>query len=103
MDNVVLGKLLQLWYYLNVTEKEYDNVKHLPGFSANEIETGNVDNVVTEFEQNGNDFTWTTVLPIKTVTNTFTAGKRCELESMQGLNQQVIHNILQLFPLTTVA
>ncbi|XP_056146699.1 gastrotropin-like isoform X2 [Lampris incognitus] len=40
--------------------------------------------VVTEIFQDGNDFTWTQIIPKWTWSNKFTVGKECELETMMG-------------------
>ncbi|XP_068596595.1 gastrotropin-like [Brachionichthys hirsutus] len=41
--------------------------------------------VLTNVEQNGNDFTWTQSIPGWTWTNTFTIGQDCELVTLKGL------------------
>ncbi|MBN3301167.1 FABP6 protein, partial [Amia calva] len=55
-----------------------------PGIPDDVIEKGRNFRIVTEVEQNGNEFTWSQVYPSKTMTNKFTIDQESEMETMAG-------------------
>lgn len=50
---------------------------------------------ITEIKQSGNDFVITSKTPGKTVTNSFTIGKECEITTMDGKKLKVCLSIAQ--------
>lgn len=49
--------------------------------------------MITEVTQDGNDFTWTKFYPANTkVTNKFTVGKECDMETIGGKKFKVGRN-----------
>uniref|UniRef100_A0A3P9IQ68 Fatty acid binding protein 6, ileal (gastrotropin) n=1 Tax=Oryzias latipes TaxID=8090 RepID=A0A3P9IQ68_ORYLA len=66
------------------SQEGYDEFCKVVGIPADVIEKGRDYKAVTEVTQNGDEFTWTQVYPTIKVTNKFTIGKECEMESLGG-------------------
>ncbi|XP_055466650.1 gastrotropin [Psammomys obesus] len=67
------------------SEKNYDEfMKHL-GLPADVIAKWHGFKIITEVQQDGQDFTWTQYYSGgNTMTNKFTIGKECEIQTMGG-------------------
>uniref|UniRef100_A0A4W5JPG1 Fatty acid binding protein 6 n=1 Tax=Hucho hucho TaxID=62062 RepID=A0A4W5JPG1_9TELE len=61
------------------SQENYDEFLEAIGFANAKTDI----KVITEVLQEGNDFTWSQVIPNWTWTNKFTIGKECELETMR--------------------
>uniref|UniRef100_W5MT08 Fatty acid binding protein 6, ileal (gastrotropin) n=1 Tax=Lepisosteus oculatus TaxID=7918 RepID=W5MT08_LEPOC len=70
-------------YEIESQENYDDFLKHI-GIPDDIIEKGRNFKIVTEVEQNGNEFTWSQVYPTKTMSNRFVLDKECEMETMAG-------------------
>ncbi|RVE61546.1 hypothetical protein OJAV_G00172840 [Oryzias javanicus] len=66
------------------SQEGYDEFCKVVGIPADVIEKGRDFKTVTEVTQNGDDFTWTQAYPNIKVTNKFTIGKECDMESVGG-------------------
>ncbi|XP_062260756.1 gastrotropin-like [Platichthys flesus] len=67
------------------TQEGYDEFCKLLGIPDAVIEKGRDYKLITDVTQNGNDFTWTQIYPTNaTVTNKFTIGKECDMETIGG-------------------
>ncbi|XP_066572430.1 gastrotropin [Amia ocellicauda] len=66
------------------SQENYDEFLKLIGIPDDVIEKGRNFRIVTEVEQNGNEFTWSQVYPSKTMTNKFTIDQESEMETMAG-------------------
>ena len=56
-----------------------------PGIPDDIIQRGRDYKMITEVTQSGNDFTWTQLYPANhQVTNKFTTGKECEMQTIGG-------------------
>ncbi|OBS78753.1 hypothetical protein A6R68_18864 [Neotoma lepida] len=67
------------------SEKNYDEFMKRLGLSGDVVEKGRNSKVITEVQQDGQDFTWTqTYSGGKVITNKFTIGKECEMQTMGG-------------------
>ncbi|XP_029510397.1 gastrotropin-like [Oncorhynchus nerka] len=60
------------------SQENYDEFLEAIGFANAKTDF----KVITEVLQEGDDFTWSQIIPNWTLTNKFTIGKECELESM---------------------
>uniref|UniRef100_A0A8I3WYQ3 Cytosolic fatty-acid binding proteins domain-containing protein n=1 Tax=Callithrix jacchus TaxID=9483 RepID=A0A8I3WYQ3_CALJA len=67
------------------SEKNYDEFMKLLGISSNAIEKARNFKIVTEVQQDGQDFTWSQhYAGGHTMTNKFTVGKESEIQTMGG-------------------
>ncbi|KAK2116989.1 Gastrotropin [Saguinus oedipus] len=67
------------------SEKNYDEFMKLLGLSSNVIEKARNFKIVTEVQQDGQDFTWSQhYAGGHTMTNKFTVGKESEIQTMGG-------------------
>ncbi|XP_054888799.1 gastrotropin-like [Poeciliopsis prolifica] len=67
------------------SQEGYDAFCKLVGIPDDIIQKGRDFKTVTEVVQNGNDFTWTQHYPSNAkVTNTFTIGKECDMQTIGG-------------------
>lgn len=56
-----------------------------PGIPADIIEKGRDYKLITEVTQDGDNFTWTQIYPTNAkVSNSFTIGKECDMETIGG-------------------
>ncbi|XP_070994832.1 gastrotropin-like [Oncorhynchus clarkii lewisi] len=60
------------------SQENYDEFLEAIGFAHAKTDF----KVITEVLQEGDDFTWSQIIPNWTLTNKFTIGQECELESM---------------------
>lgn len=61
-----------------------------PGIPADIIEKGRDYKLITEVTQDGDNFSWTQIYPTNAkVTNKFTVGKECDMETIGGKKFQV--------------
>ncbi|XP_041848877.1 gastrotropin [Melanotaenia boesemani] len=67
------------------SQEGYAEFCKLIGIPDDIIEKGRDYKLITEVTQEGNDFTWTQIYPTNaTVTNKFTIGKECEMQTIGG-------------------
>ncbi|KAM9718936.1 gastrotropin-like [Menidia menidia] len=67
------------------TQEGYVDFCKLIGIPDDIIEKGRDYKIVSEVSQDGNDFTWTQIYPANhKVTNQFTIGKECEMQTIGG-------------------
>ncbi|XP_034512673.1 gastrotropin isoform X3 [Ailuropoda melanoleuca] len=67
------------------SDKNYDEFMKRLGLPSDAVEKGRNFKTVTEVQQDGQNFTWSQHYPGgHSVTNKFTIGKECDMESMGG-------------------
>ncbi|XP_026366684.2 gastrotropin [Ursus arctos] len=67
------------------SDKNYDEFVKRLGLSSDAIEKGRNIKIVTEVQQDGQNFTWSQHYPGgHSMTNKFTIGKECDMETMGG-------------------
>ncbi|XP_045664329.1 gastrotropin-like [Ursus americanus] len=67
------------------SDKNYDEFMKRLGLPSNAIEKGRNFKIVTEVQQDGQNFTWSQHYPGgHSMTNKFTTGKECDMETMGG-------------------
>ncbi|ELV12291.1 gastrotropin [Tupaia chinensis] len=67
------------------SEKNYDEFMKRLGLSSDVIEKARNFKIITEVQQDGQDFTWSQHYSGgNTITNKFTIGKECEMQTMGG-------------------
>ncbi|XP_006897099.1 PREDICTED: gastrotropin [Elephantulus edwardii] len=67
------------------SEKNYDEFMKIIGLPSDVIEKGRNFKIVTEVQQDGNNFTWSQLYPSgHSMVNKFTIGKECDMETVGG-------------------
>ncbi|VCX39229.1 unnamed protein product [Gulo gulo] len=67
------------------SDKNYDEFMKRLGLPSDAIEKGRNFKIVTEVQQDGQNFTWSQHYPGgHSMTNKFTIGKECDMETMGG-------------------
>ncbi|XP_013859883.1 gastrotropin [Austrofundulus limnaeus] len=67
------------------TQEGYDEFCKLIGIPDDIIEKGRDYKIITEITQSGDNFSWTQIYPTDArVTNTFTIGKECDIQTIGG-------------------
>ncbi|XP_075712198.1 gastrotropin-like [Rhinoderma darwinii] len=66
------------------SQENYENFMQTIGIPADTIQRGKDFQFTTEVVQNGDDFTWSQIFPGHTMTNKFTIGKECDMETVSG-------------------
>ncbi|KAM4727772.1 gastrotropin-like isoform 1-T2 [Anableps anableps] len=76
------------------SQEGYDAFCKLVGIPDDIIQKGRDYKTVTEVTQNGNDFTWIQYYPSNAkVTNNFTIGKECDMQTIGGKNFKATVNM----------
>ncbi|XP_044133858.1 gastrotropin-like [Bufo gargarizans] len=66
------------------SQENYEAFMQTIGIPDETTKKGKDFKFTTEIVQNGEDFTWSQIFPGHTMTNNFTVGKECEMETLRG-------------------